>query len=179
MTHEASTPQQSSPKRLRYNIAIVSLLAGWAIPVLYFGLTDSTPPWIPKAIADRANVSRLFPREHGSFFVYELQAKSTSGGDFEPLHEHLFFQMRPFGYRTRLQRFLGRSTPQSRLSLANWLHDRADARGISIAGLRIVRFVHLTPPSDQVSGRYRQPSSQSAPPGTTETIGEFSFDGNH
>lgn len=143
----------------------------------YLGLTNANPFWVPEAIRQRANVSRLFYYETNALPVYEIWYQTRHADKPARLDEADFFRMRPFGYRTRLQRLLSKSDPPKREALAGWIQKKSSEKNPRdpVIQITIIRFPSLKPKSGELTGHYRQIRSEEVAQDSIETLGTYDY----
>jgi len=159
------------------NAPIFFFLFFWIVPVLYFGLFDASPPWLPAAVAQRANISRLFAKIPPNLAVYELQYRRQGAEIYEIFPEEEYFKMRPFGYRSRMQRGMALADRSRQEALIQWARGRLEqrlGRG-SVAAMRILIIPYEIGPAHWPGGRYRQPSSLDVEPSKLTVLSEYKF----
>lgn len=180
MSNDSQSPQRRSDlypfhadwKRLQCNAGIFLFFVVWIFPVLYYGVTDTRPPWLPEFVAQRANVSRLFPKEDRRVTIYEIRYRRHSQPEFSAYDESDGFPMRPFGFRSRMQRALRQASPARREALLEWVRERLNRKAPSdaVAEIRLLRFSIPTGNSSEISGGYVQATSSSADPENVQTL---------
>ncbi len=157
------------------NISIGAFIVIWLLPVLYCGLVNSPAPWLPAALQRRTNISRLFSSERPVWAVHAVEYCRASGREYEILNESEFFQMKPFGRRTRMQRAIGMADEKQREFLCRWLKDRLQvARGEPITSIRIVAFAN-TRGVEHIHGAYIQPSPADVAPDAVRIDAQHDF----
>lgn len=135
-----------SPWRKRDLICLVGFFFLWLIPIFYYGMIGKTVPHLPRSLAHVSRISRLFYWRSNTWTVPYLQASFDSKDQWVTLPEEEYFQMKPFGYRTRLcqltilsQVKLGKRPYEE---LCGWVRDRyrqlhpEDTR--KLVGIRLV-----------------------------------------
>ena len=154
---------------------MLAFVALWLVPVLYYAVTNSPPPWLPEFLQRRTNVSRLFSSEVPVWAIYAVQYRTSGSEAFQFLTEEDFFRMKPFGHRTRLQKVIAIASPQQREELCQWLHKRLEAcTKEKIISIRISAYPSTTVPTVSGTG-YRQPAPQSIDPKTFEVLTQVDF----
>jgi len=174
-----SRPNPLSNRAFR-NIPILIFLAVWMLPVLHFGLLDRTPLWLPKFFSARTNISRLFPSEHTSIAVYEVQFQRLNSTAFEVLDDNTLSRMRPFGFRTRLQRAFSMANEPNRKAMALWLKDKLDgtAPRNPVTRIKYLFFPYSIQEGQSRYGPYSQPLSSRTNQDTITVLSQYDF-ANH
>lgn len=158
------------------NFKIGVLLFAWIIPVFYFGVTDSTPFWLPGWLSRWADVSRLFPYEQRVWSCYETQILYSGSQAFTSLNESDLFAPQPYGYRTRFQRMFDRPYEKRLTALARWIRNHVeDSSQKSVRAIRFIRFAEAIDPSQPPFGHYRQARSGDLKPRRFQVIFEHVF----
>lgn len=157
------------------NIFIGAFVVTWLLPVLYCGLVNSSAPWLPAILQRRTNISRLFSSERPVWAIHAVEYRRASGGTYEILDESEFFQMKPFGRRTRMQRAIGMADEKQRECLCRWLKERLQVtRGEPVTSIRIVSFLN-TRGVEHIRGAYIQPSPADVAPGAVRIVAQHDF----
>lgn len=113
--------------RLRDRLCVVGFLGLWIVPVVWHSVSPARlriEPWNFHRCHD---ISCLFTDRPASRNTYYVEVRYPGQPAWEPLELAGFFEMEPFGYRTRLQRYLerwNRKKSRGRQELAAWLYSR-------------------------------------------------------
>lgn len=140
-------------------------------------MINAAPPWLPEFFAKRANISRLFAIEQKMLAVYEIQFLRGNSQTIEVLHEDHYFHMRPFGFRTRMQRALALASESQMNELIGWLKTRLEEQtmGAGVTEMKILVFPYETDERLFIKGRYRQPKSSQANENTVRILKKYDF----
>lgn len=105
-------------------LAVWLFVVLWLLPVAYRGLTHRPPPALPRSMARLSNISCLFSRAMPTWSAFYVQYRDVPNGPWRELDTSAWFEMKPFGHRTRLHRYLvnwPRKADAARQELADWL----------------------------------------------------------
>ncbi len=118
---------RSSPA-LRDRLAVLAFLGLWLGPVLWHGAVSQAPlPGDPLVLHRCHDIACLFTRRPATWNAYYVQVRRAGVPTWTTLELTPYFPMHPFGYRTRLHRFLidwGPENQRGRDELAAWLFER-------------------------------------------------------
>ncbi|MCA9690435.1 MAG: hypothetical protein R3A51_06640 [Nannocystaceae bacterium] len=165
MREEPQRPQSQATPRVRRRDVVVGalVLLAWLTPLAQ-GAVLGRPkgPW-PFFWKDLCTVSCLFPTAPREIQYYHLEVARQGRPVFYPLEEAEYFQLQPFGYRTRFDYFMARwgaHSPAPRQDLVEWIARRdrelhpAEPPIVRVRFLRSIRPIRAdTPPT----GRWRKP----------------------
>lgn len=152
------------------HLGVLLFLALWAGPVLWHGaVTGRRLPGEPRWMHDCHDIACLFSQRPEAWHTYYVQVR-RGGAAWETLDTAPFFAMEPFGYRTRLHRFLinwSEPAEAKRGELAAWLFERhrrlfPDAR--QPTALRFVKTWSVPDPERPPQGRWRPPRIEEVAP---------------
>ncbi len=101
----------------------------WIIPLLYMGFTNRIFPRMPPALSFLHNASALFAKSVSSWPQYFIEMRFQPDGPWTEYDYTDDFKMKPFGYRTRVNRFFeifsrGEYNKMAREELARWIRGR-------------------------------------------------------
>lgn len=133
-----------APARLdtRGNAAKALLfIALWLLPITWVGLTGVTIPFAGPWLSDLYRVSCLFTERVPSWPAYYLQVQAEDGR-WTSLDREAFAPMEPFGYRSRIERYLAHGHPFPGMGETEaWRQTLAD----ELAAWTRTRYVDLYP----------------------------------
>jgi len=138
-------------------------------------------PYLPPFLNYLANASCLFTRSQYLLTLDYMQVLPTPGGQWLTLPEEDYFQMPPFGHRTRLAQFSRifwrrpSAAAVARSELAAWIHARYTALHPDQPAPVAVRFVTGLYRSrrQQPMPRWRKPPFESMPPADTQVVATY------
>jgi hypothetical protein len=141
----------------------------WLGPLSWTALAAVPPAGLPTAYRDLCAVTCLFPTRPAEHVDQYVQLKWRGQPGWHDLDEREYFRLEPFGYRTRLDRYLSRwawQRPIAQQELLRWIVETERARdpgGPGIEALRIgVRRVPLgTDNANVPDGRFVKPARRS------------------
>lgn len=114
--------------RLRDRLCVAGFILLWFVPVVWHGVFSPPPirgePWNFHRCHD---ISCLFTDRPSSRNSYYVEVRYLGQPTWQTLDLAGYFDMEPFGYRTRMQRFLARwsgKKSRGRAELAAWLFRR-------------------------------------------------------
>lgn len=160
------------------HVLVGLFLAFWAFPVVWHGaVSQRRLPLDPSWLHGCHDVACLFSERPRSWNSYYVQARFT-GGPWQTLDVAPFFAMEPFGYRTRMHRFLihwgeGAAHEARRAELADWLLARYRALYPSAPQPAALRFVFTwSAPrvEDPPTGRWRAPRLEDVAPNRVRVL---------
>ncbi len=158
---------------------------GWLGPITYVGAFYQDVPMMPALLQQQHRIACLFTHEVRAWKSYHLQIQRAGDDRWAELPEAGYFDMKIFGYRTRLHRMLGNAwrkpggVAQTR-AIALWVrerHDRLNPDGPKMDAIRFVRVQHPVSTLARQRHRYRQPALDATDPRFWQIFGEVRFDG--
>lgn len=125
-------------------LALFGLL--WLVPMAWVGFRGGSPERWPTQARDFYSVSCLFGTASERVSVFYVQVRRDGRSGWEDFDESEYFQLEPFGHRTRFDRFMARFGYQpdselARAELARWLAVADRARHPELPRILAVRFV--------------------------------------
>ena len=140
--------------------------------MIYRGLTNRPMPGMPRALSFVQNVSALFPSGMKFWRVDYIQILPQGSQAWITVPESDYFQMTPFGHRTRLNQLFnittstGKSSSRLQAEAAAWIRVRYIAQHPDRPKPDAVRFVSAQYPvgRDAPLGYWRKPELTSFPP---------------
>ncbi|NVB37355.1 hypothetical protein G6O69_05895 [Pseudenhygromyxa sp. WMMC2535] len=148
---------------------------GWLVPVGISAWRGAPPANWPRHARDLYAVSCLFGEASERISVFYVQVRREGERGWHYVDEGAYFELEPFGHRTRFDRFMARFGYQERAGatarreLATWLAAREDEREGARGRVVAVRFLwtdrHIDP-EHPPTGRWRKlaPSELGAQP---------------
>jgi len=150
-------------------ILVIAFVVLWAFPVLWHGAVSSRPlPGDFRRLHTCHDVACLFSDRPSAWNTYYVQVRRQSAL-WETLDVSPYFAMEPFGYRTRLHRFLinwGTEAEARREELAQWLFARHRALFPEARQPTALRFAYtwtVPDPARPPTGAWRPPSIEEVP----------------
>jgi hypothetical protein len=151
------------------HLAVVAFLVLWAFPVLWHGAVSGRPlPGDLRRLHTCHDVACLFSDRPSAWNTYYVQVRRSTPV-WETLDVSPYFAMEPFGYRTRLHRFLINWGPEAearREELAQWLFARHQALAPEARPLTALRFAYtwtVPDPARPPTGAWRPPRIEEVP----------------
>lgn len=145
------------------HVLVGLFLVLWAFPVLWHGaVSQKRLPGDPRWLHGCHDIACLFSDRPSAWHTYYVQVR-VGEGPWQTLELAPYFAMEPFGYRTRLHRFLinwGTGHEERRAELAAWLFERHRALHPEARQPTALRFAYTwtVPRADAPpQGRWRAP----------------------
>ena len=163
-------PENSARERIKPRdvLCLFFFLFFWLLPVFYKGATGKNVPRMPPALSFVQNISRLFYWRINSWPIPYIQIRLHEDGEWETVPEGEFFQMQPFGYRTRLSQLVNLSTTKVGKSfpaeLAQWIQKQYPQLhpGREPVAVRLVVAGYI-PQKQKFKGHWKNPPLDSFP----------------
>ncbi len=120
------------------------------IPMSLTGLLEHAPRLWPACLHDYYRISCLFTQRTRSWGVYYAQAQFQGSNQWQTLDLHDYFQLKPFGYRTRLHPLMSYSFGRGALGLkqrqelAEYLRNSLSRDKPELPTIESIRFVFLS-----------------------------------
>ncbi|MDC0720910.1 hypothetical protein [Nannocystis bainbridge] len=114
--------------RLRDRLCVAGFIAFWLVPLVWHGfVSPARLPGEPAIFHRWHSISCLFTDRPNQRNTYYVQVRYFGQSEWETLDLAGYFEMEPFGYRTRMHRYLVRwrgKKSRGREELAAWLYRR-------------------------------------------------------
>ncbi len=173
--------QNTASSTLKEVLYLVSFLLLWLLPAAYRSFANHYVPRMPVCLRYFQNISCLFTQAVNYWRLDYVQVRLQPASDWITLPQDSFFQMQPFGYRTRLNFFmdisLGRAGYSRRAELAQWIRRRYKILHPDQPGLVAVRFVAgmYQVGRNLPQGRWRDPPLEAYSPETHSILSTHYF----
>jgi hypothetical protein len=107
-------------------------VVAWLAPITYVGLTARAMPFVPAAFQGLHNISCLFIKAPKAWQNVYYQVRLAGSRRWTSVDEADYFEMKPFGYRTKAHRLLVESVfetrgERQREELARFIEQRHEA----------------------------------------------------
>ena len=151
-------------------VALLCALTLWVAPMMYRGFTNHPIPGMPRFLSLLQNVSALFSRGVKHWRVDYIQVLPAGSQEWITIPEEDYFQMTPFGHRTRLHELLNRTSRQSghplQAEAAAWIRKRYIALHPDLPRPVAVQFIaaQYRVGRDRPAGHWRKPDLASFRP---------------
>jgi hypothetical protein len=165
-----TTEGSAARVQVRDRLAVWAFCCFWLLPVIYVGTTRRAPP-LPAPMVELTNVTCLFTHAQPTWSAFFVEIRTRPGGPWVELDTQPYFGLRPFGHRTRLDRYLvawsGRRGDPARDELARWFmreHQRRHPEAPAIVELRFVVAAIGVHPERPPSSAWTRPRLEDVPP---------------
>lgn len=160
----STAPGPWRPRRIDV-VALLGFGLLWLVPMAYVGYLGGPPVrWAPQ-VRDLYAVSCLFGDSSERVSMFYVQVRYADRPVWRDLPEHEFFRQKPFGHRTRFDRFMARfgyyeQADEARRDLALWLaarHAALHPEQPRIVALRYLWANRELSSDDPPQGRWTKP----------------------
>lgn len=145
-----AAPEPAAPERARArardSLALLAFTLLWLAPMAYVGFRGGPPAAWPTTLRDLYAVSCLFGPGSARTSMFYMQVRYAERPGWHDFDEREYFELEPFGHRTRFDRFMQRfgyqeQSDAARRELAQWLAEAHAARHPEAPPIVAARFL--------------------------------------
>ena len=159
----------------------------WLIPILYVGSFKKDVPHMGLYLNDQYRCACLFTKSMTSWSTYYYQVRREGESHWIDVSQWDYGKLKPFGYRTRIQRILGKTyTPRgkkARRAVAEFIQQRYAELNPDAPRVVAVQFVRVMYPVGdpviaQPQGHWTMPPLSTIPSSRQSVVGTIYLDGH-